>query len=256
MFSRRRPILPSKSAAVALAGLAFGALLLLWPAAADAFQLVPITQEFEPIGRNANKTFRLENPDAREATVSIKVTSRKMDIDGRETSEESDDFIVFPTEAIVPPGGVQIVRVQYVGPTNLAEEVPYRIIAEGTPVNSVPGQASQILIAVRYAGTLYVTPAGAKPEITLESAEPAQGSAAHQLEVVVHNTGTAHGLIVDPVLTLVKGGVKREISGDALRAMAGENVLPGARRRFLVPWPADLPYGPVDSSNLHAEIER
>ncbi|MGE5538403.1 MAG: fimbria/pilus periplasmic chaperone [Gemmatimonas sp.] len=254
-FSRLRSYLFSDRAA-AVAAVFAAAVTLLLPATAAAFQLVPITQEFEPAGRNANKTFRLENPDAREATVSIKVMTREMDIDGREKSEESDDFIVFPTEAIVPPGGVQIVRVQYVGPTSVKEEVPYRIIAEGTPVNSVPGQASQILIAVRYAGTLYVAPPGTKPDITLESAGPAQSGGPNQLEVVLRNSGTGHGIVVDPVLTLVKAGGRHEISGDALKAIAGENVLAGARRRFLLPWPAGVPYGPLDSSNFKAEIER
>lgn len=236
--------------------LALAAMLLFWPAAAEAFQLVPITQTFDPIGRGANKTFRLENPDGREATVILRVTSREMGIDGQEKTEESDDFIVFPTEAIVQPGGVQIVRVQYVGPTDLKQEVAYRIIAEGAPITSAPGSASQILIAVRYAGTIYVSPPGVKPQIDLESAGPAAGSGARQMEVILRNGGTGHGLLVDPVLTVSKGGVERKLSGDALKAIAGENVLAGGKRRFLVPWPADLPFGPLDSSAFHAEIER
>lgn len=237
-------------------GGALVALLFIRSPAADAFQLVPITQQFEPAGRGANKTFRLENLDSREATVILRVTSRQMDVDGKEKTEDSDDFIVFPTEAIIPPGGVQIVRVQYVGPTDLTQEVPYRIIAEGTPITSVPGQASQILIAMRYAGTIYVTPAGAKAQVALESVAPAAGAGPHQMEVILRNAGTAHGLLLDPVLTVSKSGARRELSGDALRAIAGENVLPGARRRFLVPWPADLPFGPLDSSDFHAALER
>jgi fimbrial chaperone protein len=238
------------------AGAMLAAAVLFRPAPAEAFQLVPITQDFDPAGRGANKTFRLENPDAREATILLKVTTRKMDLDGHETAEESDDFIVFPTEAIVAPGGVQIVRVQYVGPTNLTQEVPYRIIAEGAPITSAPGQASQILIAVRYAGTVYVTPKDAKPQVVLESAGPSAGAGPHQMEVILHNEGNAHGLLVDPVLTVAKGGVTRNLSGDALRAIAGENVLPGNRRRFLIPWPADLPFGPLDSSQFKASFER
>lgn len=251
MFSGRGPRLWTLGAGVMLAAVVF-----FRPAPADAFQLVPITQDFDPAGRGANKTFRLENPDAREATVLLKVTTRKMDLDGHETTEESDDFIVFPTEAIVAPGGVQIVRVQYVGPTNLTQEVPYRIIAEGAPITSAPGQASQILIAVRYAGTVYVTPKDAKPQVVLESASPSSGSGPRQMEVILHNEGNAHGLLVDPVLTVAKGGVTRNLSGDALRAIAGENVLPGNRRRFLIPWPADLPFGPLDSSQFKASFER
>jgi fimbrial chaperone protein len=236
--------------------LALAAALLFWPAPADAFQLVPITQNFDPVGRGANKTFRLENPDSREATVILRVTTRQMDLDGHEKIEDSDDFIVFPTEAIVPPGGVQIVRVQYVGPTDIKQEVPYRIIAEGTPITSVPGQASQILIAMRYAGTIYVTPTGAKPQIVLESAGPAAGSGPRQMEVILRNSGTAHGLLLNPAVTVSKAGVRRELTGDTVRAIAGENVLPGVRRRFLVPWPADVPFGPLDSSDFHAEIDR
>lgn len=236
--------------------LALAAMVLFWPAPADAFQLVPITQTFDPVGRGANKTFRLENPDGREATVILRVTSRVMAPDGQEKAEESDDFIVFPTEAIVPPGGVQIVRVQYVGPTDLKQEVAYRIIAEGAPITSVPGSASQILIAVRYAGTIYVAPPGVKPQIDLVSAGPAAGSGAPKMEVILRNSGTGHGLLADPVLTVAKGGVERKLSGEALKAVAGENVLAGGERRFLVPWPAGLPVGPLDSSSFHADIER
>jgi fimbrial chaperone protein len=151
---------------------------------------------------------------------------------------------------------VQIVRVQYVGPTNLKQEVPYRIIAEGAPITSTPGQASQILIALRYAGTIYVTPKGARPKVVLESAGPSAGTGPHQMEVILRNDGNAHALLTDPVLTVTKGGVRHELSGTALRAISGENVLAGNRRRFLIPWPADLPFGPLDSSDFYASIER
>jgi len=138
-------------------------------------------QDFDPTGRGASRAFRLENPRNQEAAITIRVVTRALAPDGTETNEDTDDFIVFPTEAIVGPGGVQIVRVQYVGDPSPAKEIAYRIIAESTPIAAPSSQSSQVLIALRYVGSIYVVPRGAEPQIKLRSAQAVNGADAHPI---------------------------------------------------------------------------
>jgi fimbrial chaperone protein len=241
---------------MALVGVAVLGLVALAPSPLRAFQLVPIVQDFDPTGRGATRIFRLENPQNREQTVTVRIVTRAIAPDGSETNEETEDFIAFPTEAIIPPGGVQIVRVQYIGNPSPERELAYRIIAESAPIAGQIAQASQVLIALRYVGSIYVVPRGAQARLALESATQTPGpDGTPRLEIVVANDGTAHGITAKAALRVRGGGVARELPKDAAAALESANILAGGRRRFLLPWPAGIPLGPIEA-DLQLDAER
>ncbi|MEQ9333853.1 hypothetical protein [Thalassobaculum sp.] len=227
---------------------AAGGLLALLAVPGQAFQVVPITQDFEPSGRGAKQVFQVENDRDEPVTVTIAMAKRIVDIDGRETLGETDDFTVFPTEIILQPKTSRAVRVQWIGDPAPAAELAYRIIAEETPLNmrrETPG--ASVFLTVRYIGSIYIVPKRARHDVVVASAGPA-GPA--QLEVVIENRGTLHAILDAPSLTVTAGGVTKTVDAEALNAVLnGENILAGAKRRIVLPWPPGLPAGPV-SANL------
>ncbi|HVR36447.1 MAG TPA: fimbria/pilus periplasmic chaperone [Methylomirabilota bacterium] len=220
--------------------------------AAHAFKLVPIKMDFEPAGRGANQAFRLENESTNTVAIQISMLTRRMDMDGKETNTSADDdFIVYPPQVLLKPKQVQTVRVKWVGDSKPEKELAYRILAEQLPVNleNEKQAGAQIKLLIRYLGSVYIVPKGAKADVVLESAVPrtdAQGQ--RQIELIFHNRGNAHMILRDLRLTIQVGDKTVELEPEALPNIAGENMLAGGKRRFVVPWPAGLADGPLQVS--------
>ncbi|WP_114393839.1 molecular chaperone [Oleisolibacter albus] len=229
-----------------LAALAF---CLLFAPAAQAFRLAPIEMEFDPAGRGATQIFRLENENKEPAAVEIRILARAQDREGEDVlTPADDDWVVFPEQIILEPGQTQSVRVQWIGNGNPPREQAYRLIAEQLPVElgQAPTSGGQVRLLVRYVASLYVRPAGVSPALTVTGAQHVAGpQGKQQLELVVQNAGSARQMLLNPTLALTAGGRSLTLTGPQLEGLAGENILAGTTRRFLLPWPAGLAVGPV-----------
>lgn len=224
--------------------------VLLSSPAAHAFRLVPIKAELAPSGRGATKAFRVENELDEPIAVQISMLAREMEIDGTEMNRSADDdFLVYPTQILLQPGQVQIVRVKWVGDAEPEKELAYRILAEQLPVNLNKEQpaGAQINLVVRYLGSIYIVPKGARPDVVFDSTEDeiAQDGE-RQLAITLHNRGGAHVVLRNLNLTLRAGGKTVRLGPDELEGVAGENLLAEHKRKFLIARPADLPEGPVE----------
>ena len=226
------------------------------PGPAHAFRFIPFTAEFRPSGPEANQTFRIENNSDSPIAVEITIHRRAMKADGSDVlTPGEDDFVIFPAQVVLPPAESQIVRVQWAGEPTLEQERAYRIIAEQLPIDldEEQGTGGSVKILVRYVGSIYVAPAGASPDVVLESVEPARSAEGEpRLAVLLRNRGTAH-TILKGVNLRVGGESAREgervLLADAqLTGLSGENILGQTQRRFLVPWPERVPYGSVSAA--------
>ncbi|WP_207459657.1 fimbria/pilus periplasmic chaperone [Azospirillum sp. SYSU D00513] len=232
-----------------LLGLAVLALGLLAEATvpAHAFRLVPIEMQFEPAGRGATQIFRLENDTAEPVAVELTMMSRRMNERGEDQLEDaSDRFVVYPEQVVLQANQSQSVRVQWIGPATPERELAFRLVAEQLPVDlgRAPPKGGQVRLLVRYVGSVYITPPGAKPDLAVTALAP-EGK---QLAVTVANRGTARQILRDPTLTIQAGGKPVQVRGAGLAGLTGENLLAGATRRFLIPMPAGLAKGPLSGS--------
>ncbi|MBI5387102.1 MAG: molecular chaperone [Verrucomicrobia bacterium] len=230
----------------ALAGLSLAAL------PARAFVLVPITMDFDPAGKGANRAFRVENDSDASVAVQISMLTRRVDLHGKETNAPAEqDFVVYPPQIALGPKQSQTIRVGYVGPAALAAEQTYRILAEQLPVALSKQQptGARVNLMIRYLGSVYVVPKGAQPEVVLESVTAEKDAAGKKtLAVRLHNRGNAHTLLDQAKLHLtVNGKSPVVLQGEALKGLIGENILGGNQRRFVVPWPEGLADGPLQA---------
>lgn len=226
--------------------------LLGLTAPASAFRLIPIEMNFEPSGRGATQIFRLENDAQTPVAVEISIVGRGQDENGEDVlSGGGDDWVIFPEQLILEPGQNQSVRVQWIGNAAPPKELPFRLVAEQLPIDvgQAPAQGAQVRLLVQYKASLYVVPPGVAPKLTVLSAGPTKLSdGGTVLDLRVQNSGTAHQILRDPTLTLAAGNTKVSIKADKLGGLAGENLLPGVTRRFLLPWPQELPVGPLTAT--------
>ena len=214
---------------------ALGLLILAVTSPAFAFEMTPLELELDPAGRESAGSFRIVNIDAKPIAVEIAVFTREMTEEGADILRPADDdFIVYPPQMIVMPGQTQTLRVQYVGDPVTGAERAYRLIAEQLPIDlGEDGQdrnGGSISLLVRYVASLYVGPPSAKPALSVIKAVPAPRN---RMRVVLVNEGTGHALLTN--LKLRVGG--RELAGEAIAGLLGENILAGITRSFLIPWP-------------------
>ncbi len=97
----------------------------------------------------------------------------------------------------------------------------------------------------RYLGAIYIVPKGARPKVVIESTRlVTDPTGCKGLEILFSNRGNAHTLLNDLEITISRQGVgdasRRVFGPDELAGINGENLLPGLKRRAVVPLPPDL----------------
>jgi fimbrial chaperone protein len=215
--------------------------MILMPAlTGQAFNLKPMSATLEPKGYGASGTFRLENESSNRVAFQASMVCRDMDAEGNETLVPATNlFTLFPPQGVIGPGQSQSLRLVWKGPSNPTNELSYRIIAEELPVNFVPEKGkAQIKILLRYQGTVYIRPKGARPDLKVPSLTR---TPTNFYQLVVLNAGSAHQNLIKPSLTLTAaGGRTIQVSTNQLTSIEGENVLSHHTRNFLIALPPEL----------------
>jgi fimbrial chaperone protein len=227
-------------------------LALMLSVTASAFELKPMTQTFEPAGRGVNNTFVVHNDLDEEVAVTLTIKARAVDAEGVETLKDTKDFVVFPTEIMLKGKASQTVRVKWQGDSSVPLERPYRFIAEQVQLKhsrSQPfGASMAIKLVLRYGGTIYVATNKARPDVVVAEVKKVDAPGGAALELVLANHGSRHAIIDQPSLSVKAGGATRRFTPAELeKALAGENILAGGQRRIRLPWPAELPAGPLEA---------
>ena len=85
-------------------------------ASASAFSFVPMSASLSPSGAQSVMSFKVTNDTPQAIAVVIKVMTRSIDIEGKESNQPvGSEFIVFPTRVVVQPNSFQTIKVQYKG---------------------------------------------------------------------------------------------------------------------------------------------
>lgn len=231
-----------------------------------AFEFSPIISNLAPSGPGASASFTVSNPGDTKIPVQVTVVAREPDEQGKETYAEteavSEMFRIFPAQLVLNAKETRTIRLTYIGSPKIKSEMAFRVIAEELPVDvSDPKKVykkavANVTIAIKYIGSVYVTPSGAKSQIQIDAqpveqpAPQAGQSASKNLVITVTNSGTAHQIVRTPTLKLRSMVDNSEVvlRGDDLKTLSNLNVLAGKTRKFTLDWPQKLPVGPVKAS--------
>jgi len=213
--------------------------LLITACTLTAFSFSPIIQDFDPAGRGSIQTFRIKNDNEEPIAVQISIMTRRMNTSGEENnSDASDFFTVYPHQLILQPNDSQSVRVQWKGPETVHSEQPFRIIAEQLPIsfNGESSEKGQLNIVYRYVGSVYVLPESPASDVTLESVTATES----HLTIRLYNRGNSHTILEDLIVSLNNGAKTVSLDYRDLEKMAGENILAGTIRDFIINRPSQL----------------
>lgn len=200
-----------------------------------AFKFSPMSQTLIP-GKDKNSIFVIENDSNEPIAIQMTVAKRAMDINGKEIqTEEKQAITLYPDQLIVPPGEKRSVKVTWNGgdKTKLSAEESYRVIAEQLPIDISKSKkkGANIKVLLRYVAAFYVSSDDFESKIEMKSVETTKD----EVKFILENTGKEHQVLTKLTLSFKSGDKTIEIPSEALKGMAGENVLANSKRAFTFP---------------------
>lgn len=194
----------------------------------SAFDVNPIVSVIELPEDQTGITLSVRNPRTVELPIIFEIVERTVHEDGSEDQTDAEDsFLVFPPQAVVPPGGSQAVRVQWIDAPP-ATSRSFTLFASEVPIDLARRDVTGVQTVFRIGASVHVVPRNARPAPVLEAAVPTAGG----VRVTIANEGDRFVYVDD--LSLSFGA--RTVAGYDLANIAQRTLIPPASRRsFVVP---------------------
>jgi fimbrial chaperone protein len=235
---------------------------------AYAMRVSPIIIEMSSTGSGAVARIEVQNLNQAALPFETRVTRIVFDDEGRMTETPADgDFLIFPPQGLVPPGGRQVMRLQFVGDQNLTISQAYYVSVNQLPVTLEPGQngesSARVQVLYNMKALVAVAPPGATPNVAAVSASavdyqpPAvEGQALPPkvpgVEIVMRNTGRRYAMMsaVNWILTgRDRQGrpLNKTFTSEELNRLVGTGYVAALaqNRRFRLPVETPFGSGPI-----------
>jgi P pilus assembly chaperone PapD len=218
-------------------------LLAVSAASVSAFTFQPMFVQLDTSGPGSVQTFQVSNESDKSLAVRMSVLTRVVGTDGKEANADAGSFFtIYPGRLTVEAHSTAAVKLQWIGSTILAVELPFRLVAETVAVDEEESSTSGINVMFRYIASVYVGDAAFAPKLTcvVKGATGTNGARGFLVELV--NGGTRHVIAESVVLSIagVKGKVVA-LGAKELGALSGANYLPGRPQRLFVPQTGAVP---------------
>jgi fimbrial chaperone protein len=264
-----------RSARAALIGLAFASTALAAPA--WAMRVSPMVNEIGTKGAGSAARIEVQNFGSVALPFETRITEINFSAKGEVVETAADDqFLVFPPQGLVPVGGRQVVRAQWVGDQDLKASRAFYLSVRQLPVAIDQGDGNaagaQVQVVYHMKALITVAPAGSEPKVEVVEATPTMVSVAPAdvetpgapkaapkpvekvpgIHVKVRNTGTRYALMSGPNW-IVEGKapdgspLKIKVPAEKISQAVGVGYLPpaGGERVFDVPTDAAFGPGPI-----------
>jgi fimbrial chaperone protein len=210
---------------------------------ADAMTVQPVVLDLATAGRGMSQVITVENTFTNPLPVEMRVEGLQFDEAGAHgDGKDPGDLLVFPPQALIPPGQTQTFRVQYVGDPALARSKHYYVTVAQLPVKLPEGQ-SAIQILYNFQVLVSVGPQGAKPNLHIVAAEIGHNPAGKPIPVVtIDNDAPVHGYLSQGSLRIIERDAsgkeifRRTLPGPEIQQTIGFGlVTSGQTRKISVP---------------------
>lgn len=230
-------------------GVIFSTLCLAAPA--FAMSVEPNQVEMTSAGQRARGQVLVTNDGAAPMPVELSVEHLSLDEKGgRRMSPGGDNFLVFPPQAMIPPGGSQVFRLQWVGEPLMPKSESFIVSVNEIPLTPPKGRTS-VQVVMSMGVLVNIAPAEGSANLRVVDSVVAVERGKRQAAIVVENPTNVHALLPDSKIRLSSGNWSRNIERSELGNGIGIGLVqPGKRRRFVLP--VDVPAG---VQSIQASIE-
>jgi fimbrial chaperone protein len=216
---------------LAAVALAFGA------GTATAMSLSPIHIEMTTVGPTARSQIVVTNPSAAPLQVEIALQNLALDDVGTpKLTPANDEFLIFPPQATVGPGGTQVFRIQWLGEPDMAKSRSFVLSVNQVPVKQPAGQKA-VQIVMSLGAMINVAPVNGQAELrVVQSGVVTAKNGKRYPTLTVENPGKVHALLPRSTLALSGNGWSQTLTPAALDQLVGIGLVePMKRRRFTLP---------------------
>lgn len=230
--------------------------VLIGSSQAWATSVSPIRLEMAAAGPKSRAQVTITNSSQVPMALEAVVRGMELDEAGKQTlSRAGDEFLIFPPQAMVPPGGTQVFRVEWLGEPGLSASKTYQLSLSQIPVKSTKSQ-SIMQVVMSFGVLINVAPAQGAPQVRIIGTSVASGDkpGSKQPIITVENTGRVHALLQDATIRLSNGTWSQTLSSHDFAQKVGMGLVqPGKRRKFVLPlklpaamgsFQADIDYNP------------
>ena len=219
---------------------------------ARAMSVSPIHIEMTSVGQTGHSQVIVTNTSNTPLPIDTAMKRLELDENGNtKTVPAGDEFLVFPPQAMIPPGGTQVLRIQWVGEPNLAQSQSYMLTVTQIPVK-LPKTQSGVQVVMSFGIIVNVAPPQGQSNLKLVSTGIAIDKAGKRHPTItVEDSSNVHAVLQSAVLHLSAGAWSRTYQpGEIAQSIGIGLVQPGKRRKFVLP---DVL--PADAGTVQASLE-
>ena len=210
-------------------------------APAAAMSVTPIHVEMTSAGAGGRAQVSVTNDGTEALPVEGVIQKMALAEDGsQQLAPAGEDFLVFPPQALIPPGGSQVFRVQWVGEPMIASSQSFLLSMNQIPVKLPAGQ-SAVQVVMSFGVVINVAPPQGTPSLNLVDTGVAKSKdGKRHPTITVENPSNVHALLPQSTIQLTGGGWSYSLQPLELSEKVGIGLVqPGSKRRFILP--VDLP---------------
>jgi fimbrial chaperone protein len=213
-----------------------GTALSLAATFAHAMSVTPIQIEMATVG-STRPQFSVTNDAKEPLPVEIQLQALKLDENGgRKLEKAKDNFLVFPPQALIPPGATQVFRLQWVGDPAIAQSESYMLSVNQIPVK-MPAGKSAVQIVMSFGVVVNVAPPQGLPDLKLVGSGVTTDKSGKRFPTItVENKSKIHALLPQSTINLKSGAWTRSMAASEISEKVGIGLVqPGAKRKFTLP---------------------
>ena len=203
--------------------------------------VTPIHVEMTSAGSGGRAQVTVTNDGADPLPVEAVIQKMSLAEDGTQKLEKAgENFLVFPPQALIPPGGDQVFRVQWVGDPVITKSQSFMLSMNQIPVKLPAGQ-SAVQVVMSFGVVINVAPPQGAPALNLVGTGIAKSKdGKRHPTITVENPSNIHALLPQSSIKLSGGGWSYDFEPLELSEKVGIGLVqPGHKRRFILP--VDLP---------------
>lgn len=218
-----------------------------------AMSVTPLSLELTSSG--GRDQVAVTNDNDSPLPVEVTVQTLSVDENGENALKAGGDeeFVIFPQQALIPPGGTQMFRVQWVGEPLLTESRSFIVSFDQIPVRMrlEKGQIGAQTV-YGFGVVVNVAPPEGQPDLKVVATGVASGKdGKRHPQITVENASKTHGLLSQANIEVAAGNWSARMSAFEVRNNVGIGLVqPGKRRKFLLP--VEVPAG---AANVQVRLD-
>jgi fimbrial chaperone protein len=225
-----------------IAFLSATALALLPSTGLMAMSVSPVEVEMTSAGSKSHAQITVVNEGADPLPVEAVLQTLSLSEHGeKKLADAGDEFLVFPPQAMIAPGGVQVFRMQWVGEPEISTSKSFLMSLNQIPVR-MEGRRSSVQILIGLGVVINVAPPTGQSKIRLLETGVVRDalSGKRHPTIRVENISNVHAMLSRSTIHVSGGGWSATIPPGQLQTKLGIGLIQPRRSRTFT-LPIDLP---------------